>query len=74
MNEIFEKIIEKIEKGDEISPFLFISKNLEILNEEIKLLSYKIFEKYSIPKVFLYVFEDKNEKIKVQEIKKFFCE
>ena len=71
MNEIFEKIIEKIEKGDEISPFLFISKNLEILNEEIKLLSYKIFEKYSIPKVFLYVFEDKNEKIKVQEIKKF---
>jgi len=27
MNEIFEKIIEKIEKGDEISPFLFISKN-----------------------------------------------
>ena len=71
MNEIFEKIIEKIEKGDEISPFLFISKNLEILNEEIKSLSYKIFEKYSIPKVFLYVFEDKNEKIKVQEIKKF---
>ena len=39
MNEIFEKIIEKIEKGDEISPFLFISKNLEILNEEIKSLS-----------------------------------
>ena len=71
MNEVFEKIIEKIEKGDEISPFLFISKNLEILNEEIKSLSYKIFEKYSIPKVFLYVFEDKNEKIKVQEIKKF---
>lgn len=71
MENIYKNIIEKIEKGDEISPFLFIDKNTEILNEKIKSLAYKIFEKYEIPKVFFYVLENGSENIKISEIKNF---
>lgn len=64
-------ILEKIKKGEEISPFLFIDKNLEIANSEIKNLAFNILENLKIPKVFLYVFEDNAEKIKVEEIRRF---
>jgi hypothetical protein len=67
MDDIFNKIIEKIDKGEEISPFLFISKNTEILNENIKNLALKILKHYEIPKEYFYVFvkekETKSEKI-----------
>jgi hypothetical protein len=48
---IIDKIITKIENGEEISPFLFIGQNLEILNSEIEKISLELFEKYEIPKV-----------------------
>lgn len=75
MDDIFNKIIEKIDKGEEISPFLFISKNTEILNENIKNLALKILKHYEIPKEYFYVFvkekETKSEKIWVEEIRNF---
>lgn len=77
MENIFERIIQKIEKGEENSPFLFISKNTEILNEKIKNLAFQILEHYKIPKVFFYVFEKtkdtKSEKIWINEMR-FFLE
>ncbi len=71
MKQVSKNILEKIEKGEEISPFLFVDKNLEIKNQKIKDLSFEILEKLDIPKVFLYVFEDNKEKIKVEEIRRF---
>lgn len=71
MEKIFEKIIEKVEKGEEISPFLFIDKNTEILNEKIKSLAFKILEKYEIPKAFLYHFEYSWKNISVEEMRDF---
>lgn len=71
MEKILKKIIEKIDKGEEISPFLFIDKNIEILNEKVKNLALKILEHYNIPKVYFYIFENNYEKIKISEIKNF---
>lgn len=67
MDDIFNKIIEKIDKGEEISPFLFISKNTEILNENIKNLSLRILKHYEIPKEYFYVFVKERK----QNLKKF---
>ncbi len=71
MEQVFKNIVEKIWKGEELSPFLFIDKNIEILNEKIKSLSYEIFEFYKIPKVFLYTLENSWENKKISEVKNF---
>jgi len=55
---IIKKILEKIEKGEEISPFLFVGQNLELLNSEINNIILELFEKYEIPKVNLIKLED----------------
>lgn len=70
MEKNFKKIIEKIDKGEEISPFLFIDWNTEILNEKIKNLALDLLKYYEIPKEFLFILE-KNEKIKTNEVKSF---
>jgi hypothetical protein len=31
-NDILENILKKIDKGEKISPFLFLGKNIELLN------------------------------------------
>lgn len=74
MENILKKIIEKIDKGEEISPFLFIDKNTEILNENIKNLALDILKYYKIPKEFLYIFEQNWKTIKVSEIRDFLTE
>lgn len=71
MEQIFKNIVEKIWKGEELSPFLFIDKNIEILNEKIKSLAYEIFDFYKIPKVFLYILENSWENKKISEVKNF---
>lgn len=75
MEKTLKKIIEKIDKGEEISPFLFLDKNIEILNEKIKNLALQILQNYNIPKEFFYIFEKnldkKSDKIWVEEIKLF---
>ena len=68
---IIKKILEKIEKGEEISPFLFVGQNLELLNSEINNIILELFEKYEIPKVNLIKLEDNWENIKIAEIKIF---
>lgn len=61
----------QINKGDKKAPFLFLGKNLEILNSDINTLSLELMKKYSIPKSYLYIFPDNWEKIKIKDIKNF---
>jgi hypothetical protein len=55
MNSIFTEIIQKIESGEEISPFLFVSKNLEDLNQKVEDLAKSLLKKYNIPNAYLYI-------------------
>ncbi len=71
MNEIINNITEKINKEKEMSPFLFIGKNLEILNEEITNIWKKLLTKFGIPEIYLYVLKDNWENIKVKEVREF---
>ena len=71
MNNIINTIKDKINKGEEISPFLFIGKNLEILNSQITEIWKDLLNEFQIPNVYLYKLEDNNEKIKIKEVKSF---
>jgi len=71
MNNIINTIKGKINKGEEISPFLFIGKNLEILNSQITEIWKDLLNEFQIPNVYLYKLEDNNEKIKIKEVKSF---
>ncbi len=71
MQDLKEKIIEKVKMEQEISPFLFVSENLELLNQKIYSLSQEILEYFEIPKVNIFSLKDNWEKIKLNEIKNF---
>ncbi len=71
MNNILAIIKKKIEKGEQISPFLFIWWDIESINLEIKLLSYKLLEEYFIDKSSFFRLENKWEFIKIKQIKDF---
>ena len=71
MKEIKEKILDKIKMGQEISPFLFMWQNLELVNNKIETLANELLEFFNIPKVNLMKLEDSWEKIKISEIKNF---
>ncbi len=68
---ITENIIAQINKGNKKSPFLFLGKNSEILNSEIRNLWLDLLKKYEIPSSYLYVFEDNWEKIKIWDMRTF---
>ncbi len=71
MDNIISKIKEKLNKGEEVSPFLFIGKNLEIVNQKVLSLAKDLLKQYDIPNVYLYTLTDNGETIKVKEIKEF---
>jgi len=71
MDSIISKIKEKLNKGEEVSPFLFIGKNLEIVNQKVLSLAKELLKQYEIPNVYLYILADNEETIKVKEIKEF---
>ena len=68
---ILENIIWQINKGDKKAPFLFLAKNPEILNSQVKNLWLDILKHFEIPSNYLYIFDDNWEKIKVKDIKTF---
>lgn len=70
-NNIIKNIYNQLSKGETISPFLFLGKNSEILNSQVINLWYEILKIFEIPKVYLYIFQDNWEKIKIKEIKEF---
>jgi len=70
-NMVKEKIMEKIKKGEDLSPFLFIWQNTELLNSKIEEIIFELFIEFEVPKVNLIKLEDNWENIKIVEIKEF---
>lgn len=58
-------------KGGELSPFLFIGQNIDLLNSKIEEIIFDIFNEFEIPKINLIKLENNWENIKIQEIKQF---
>ncbi len=71
MDNIISKISEKINKGEEVSPFLFTGKNLEIVNQKVNDFAISLLKKFEIPNAYLYILKDNQENIKVKEVKDF---
>jgi hypothetical protein len=55
---IINKIIEKIKKGEEISPFLFIGQNMDLLNSKVEETIFELFSEFKVPKVNLLKLEN----------------
>jgi len=68
---IIENIIWQINKGDKKSPFLFLGKNPDLLNSDVKNLWLELLKHFEIPSTYLYTFEDNWEKIKIKDMKSF---
>ena len=66
-----ENIKTKINKGEEISPFLFLSDNLEILDAEVNTLASELLGSYGIWKEHLFCLKDNSESIKIKNMKVF---
>lgn len=71
VNNHFEKIQKQIEKGEEISPFLFLSQNLEILHSDVEAFIMELFQAHKIDKQSLFHLSDTWEALKIDEIKRF---
>lgn len=71
MKALISKINEKIKLGEEISPFLFLWKNLEITNSIVEETSKLLLKEYWIPNVYLHILRDDLESIKIKDIKDF---
>lgn len=70
-NKLFEQIIEKVAKKEEISPSLFVWSNISNVNILVNELSQKLSLELWLNKNFVFTFKDSNEKIKVKDIKEF---
>jgi len=71
LNNLKNDIEKKINKGEEISPFLFISENVELLNKKVEQFWLEILKDLWINKLNLYKLEDNWETIKISQIKEF---
>lgn len=69
--DIFEHILYKIDKEEKNSPFLFLGKNIELLNLDIRSLWLLLLEDSKIPKNYLFILEDNLKTVKVKEVKDF---
>ena len=66
-----KNIQQQIKKGEEISPFLFLSDNLELLDSEIEALALQLLDDHEIPKTHLFTMRDDGESIKIKDMKLF---
>ena len=71
MENITSKILEKINLEQEISPFLFVWENIELVNEKANNIALNILWDLDIPRVNIFTLEDNWEIIKLSEIKNF---
>lgn len=71
MSNNFSEIEKKIQKGGEISPFLFLSSNLEILHHELESYLLALLQERSIDKQSLFHLKDNGENLKISEVKQF---
>lgn len=70
-NNIVNNIIEKLNKKEEIAPFLFLWTPINTINDEIDKLSVDLCEKLWINKSYIFNFKDSKDKIKVAKMKEF---
>ena len=66
----FDIIKNQIAKGGEISPFLFLSSNLEVLNSELQSYIRSLLHDYEIDMQSLFQIVDSSEALKIEEVKK----
>lgn len=71
MKDLIQKINTKIQKGESLSPFLFMWNNLELINSKIYDFSLDLMKQNWVDKINLYKLEDNGEIIKLDDIKKF---
>lgn len=71
LNNILNILKIKIEQGDQNSPCLFLWNNIELINAQIKEKAQELLKEFDIPKSYLYIFENKEQTIKIKEIKDF---
>lgn len=71
LNNIKNRIIENINKGVENSPFLFMSWNIELLNQKVYNFASDILSEYGVPKVNIFSLKDDWESIKISQINDF---
>ncbi len=71
LNNIENKVLKKIELGESLSPFLFVSENTELLNSKVYSFALELLEKLSIPKINIFSLKDDWESIKISQIKEF---
>jgi hypothetical protein len=72
--DIFKNIKTNIDKKGEISPFLFMSQNLELLHADIEWFIGEIFNDHGIDAQSMFHLEDTREALKIQEVKAFLAQ
>ena len=68
---VVNNIQSQIEKGGEISPFLFLSSNTEVLDAEVESLALSLLNAHGISKTQLFTLPNDGESIKIKEMKLF---
>jgi len=68
---IENRISDRIKKNDILSPFLFIWNNLDLVNAKVYDLAINIMKEHNVWKFNLYKLEDNNDSIKIWDIKDF---
>lgn len=68
---LIQNITQKIQKGEEISPFLFLSDNLELLDSEVNTLATQLLKNHDIPVSHLFIMRDDGESLKIKDMKIF---
>ncbi len=67
----FQHITEQIETGGSLSPFLFLSQNLELLDTSLHSFIHELLNKHQIDTQSLFTLPDTWESIKIKEIREF---
>jgi len=70
-SEVFKNIEIQIERGSEISPFLFLSPNLELLHWELVIYLQGLLSEHKIDNQSLFSLSDTSQALKIEEVKKF---
>ena len=70
----FENIEEAIMKKGEISPFLFLSQNLEVFHSQLEWFTKELLQKNDIDMQSLFHLEDNWEALKIDEVKRFLAQ
>lgn len=71
-NLIIQKIQDAIEKGEQISPFLFLGMNLNAINQELQWLISGLKELYNFPDSYVHRLENDEQSIKIAHTRELF--